>query len=345
MMPSEHKPVISIITPTFNRQEELKHLIPSLQVQTVDHRLFEFIISDDGSTDGTESRIAKWESQVDFPLRYITQKNKGPGAARNHGLEEARGELFLFIDSDCEAHPGWIEAIWTEFNQNKFDACGGPDGAKTDFTPLQKAIDYAMTSFFTTGGMRGHSEKMLAKFYPRSHNMGMTRTLYNKVGGFGSLRHGQDIELSHRIHKAGATVAFIPDAKVYHRRRTSIKRFFRQVFNWGVARVNLGQIDPALLEPIHFLPSLATVVGMLICLLVVLSPAVGIPLLLLCIGLLLLLAIHGGIKHRSFLTGIYLPIIIPVQISGYGLGFIMAWIRRGLGKQEPWTGFTKKYYS
>ena len=215
----------------------------------ISNLIFESIISDDGSTDGTEALVKAWQKKANFKIKYITQPNQGPGAARNHGLINSEGDLILFIDSDCEAHPDWIKTIVDEYCSTGFDACGGPDDAKEDFTVLQKAIDYSMTSFFTTGGIRGHSDKMMAKFYPRTHNMGITRRVYETVGGFGDLRHGQDIEFSNRIRKSGADVRFIKDAVVYHRRRTSLRQFFKQVFNWGVARINLGKIDPDMLAP------------------------------------------------------------------------------------------------
>jgi len=342
---AKNKITISIITPSFNRQDELKHLIRSIQEQTIDHQSFEHIISDDGSTDGTRDLILKLQKEVDFPLRFIEQENQGPGAARNHGIKEAKGELLLFIDSDCEAHPKWAETIYNEYKTNPFDACGGPDGARDDFTPLQQAVNYAMTSFFTTGGMRGHSDKMLAKFYPRSHNMGMTRELVQRVGGFGDLRHGQDIELSYRIRKSGARIAYIPDALVYHRRRTTLKRFFKQVFNWGVARINLGKIDPVLLEPIHFLPALATIIIFYILIGRIVSPDAFRFLFDAGIWALLALGVHSAWKSQNILVGGLTLATVPVQIIGYGLGFITAFIKRYILGESTWTGFTKKYYS
>lgn len=307
--------------------------------------LVEFIISDDGSVDETESMVKKWQDESPFQIKFITQKNQGPGAARNHGLENAIGELILFIDSDCEAHPDWINIIVNEYQQNTFDACGGPDGGKDDFTTLQKAIDFAMTSFFTTGGMRGHSEKMMATFFPRTHNMAIKRKIYEKVGGFGSLRHGQDIEFSNRIRKSGARIKFLMNAVVYHRRRTSLKQFFKQVFNWGVARVNLGKIDSSMLEPIHFLPALATLIGF---------GFLGIAfyfnfpmsqlffLLFLPLGLL---SFFGAVKKRDIKIFPYLLIVIPAQIIGYGLGFILNFVKRYILNQGSWTGFKKRYYA
>ena len=337
-------PIISIITPTYNRADELVHLYESLKKQTVDLKLFEFIISDDGSTDITQSMVEEWQFNSPFKIKFISQKNQGPGAARNHGLDIAEGELILFIDSDCEAHPDWIQTIYEEYLNDSFDACGGPDGAKDDFTTLQKAIDFAMTSFITTGGMRGHSEKMMAKFFPRTHNMGLKRSVYEKVGGFGDLRHGQDIELSNRIRKSGARIKFLINAVVYHRRRTSIKQFFKQVFNWGVARINLGKIDPAMLEPIHFLPSLATLFGFSIVGTAIYLDFPLDQLFLLIFIPLGLLSLFGAVKKNDLRIFPYLLVVIPSQIIGYGIGFIQAFIRRFVFQQDEMVGFKKNYY-
>ena len=337
-------PIISIITPTYNRADELVHLYESLKKQTVDLKLFEFIISDDGSTDITQSMVEEWQFNSPFKIKFISQKNQGPGAARNHGLDIAEGELILFIDSDCEAHPDWIQTIYEEYLNDSFDACGGPDGSKDDFTILQKAIDFAMTSFITTGGMRGHSEKMMAKFFPRTHNMGLKRSVYEKVGGFGDLRHGQDIELSNRIRKSGARIKFLINAVVYHRRRTSIKQFFKQVFNWGVARINLGKIDPAMLEPIHFLPSLATLFGFSIVGTAIYLDFPLDQLFLLVFIPLGLLSLFGAVKKNDLRIFPYLLVVIPSQIIGYGIGFIQAFIRRFVFQQDEMVGFKKNYY-
>ena len=335
---------ISIITPSFNRADELGHLFQSLENQSTDPASFESIISDDGSTDGTEALVKAWQQKAHFKIKYITQANQGPGAARNHGLINSEGDLILFIDSDCEAHPDWIKTIVEEYRSAEFDACGGPDGAKEDFTVFQKAIDYSMTSFFTTGGMRGHSDKMMAKFYPRTHNMGITRRVYEAVGGFGDLRHGQDIEFSNRIRKSGADVRFIKDAVVYHRRRTSLRQFFKQVFNWGVARINLGKIDSAMLEPIHFLPTLASLSALL-----VLSGVLylGFPVkqvFMLFFIPLCLLSLWGSVKKSDIRVFPYLLIVIPAQVLGYGVGFFQAFIRRYIFNQAESVGFKKNYY-
>ena len=337
-------PIISIITPTYNRADELKHLYRSIRKQSIDLGILELIISDDGSTDSTKSMVEKWVEISEISIKFITQKNQGPGAARNHGMEVAEGDLFLFIDSDCEAHPDWIKTIYDEYQQNKFDAFGGPDGAKDDFSVLQKSIDFSMTSFFTTGGMRGHSDDMLAKFFPRTHNMGIKRSIYNQIGGFGSLRHGQDIEFSNRIRKSGARIKFLINAIVFHRRRTSIKQFFKQVFNWGVARINLGKIDIAMLETVHFIPSIATVTALLsfvVC--KVLKFSLSKYLLIMMIPLAIL-SLYGSITKKDIRIFPYLMIVIPAQIIGYGTGFFQAYVRRFIFNQEELVGFKKNYY-
>jgi len=337
-------PIFSIVTPTFNRVQELPGLINSIESQTLSYNLFEMIIVDDGSADGTEDMVKSIKDKIPFELRYLSQSNKGPGAARNLGAEISRGELVLFIDSDCEADSQWLETIYNTYKHDGFDAFGGPDAAKEDFSPLQKAIDFSMTSFFTTGGIRGHSKKPLVKFYPRTHNMGVKKNIYQKIGGFGNLRHGQDMEFSHRLLKSDAKVITIHDAVVYHRRRTSIVQFFRQVFNWGVARINLGNIHKDLLKPIHFLPSVGFVLAFLTCLGAFIKPEEFIPIVELGIAIFVILALYGGFKNKSAEAALLLIIVIPVQIFGYGLGFITALFRKIFLKETNWSGFTKRYY-
>ena len=336
--------LISIITPSFNRANELKYLLKSLENQKVSHGIFEVIISDDGSSDNTKELINNWQSQSSLKIKYLNQKNKGPGAARNHGLKNSKGDLIVFIDSDCEADSNWLKIILDHYNKDNFDACGGPDGSKDDFTILQKAIDYSMTSFFTTGGMRGHSEKMLAKFYPRTHNMAIKRYLYETLGGFGSLRHGQDIEFSNRIRKSGARIKFIKDAVVYHRRRTSIKQFYKQVFNWGVARINLSIIDKTMLEFIHYLPSFFLLSSLLLCFFLIFLGISRINILLLYFCPLILISIFGCIQKKEIKILPFLLVVIPIQIFGYGLGFIKAYIFRIILNKSEFTGFVKNYY-
>ena len=337
-------PIISIITPTFNRSMELDFLIQSINKQTLDNKYFEMIICDDGSTDDTYDRIKKWTNEVNFSLKYFKQNNLGPGAARNHGVKNSKGELIVFIDSDCEADKDWLKIIYDCYRENMFDAFGGPDDSKDDFSLIQKAINFSMTSFFTTGGIRGHKKNMVTKFYPRSHNMGVKKILFNEVGGFGSLRHGQDIELSNKIYNSGAKVELLIDAVVYHRRRTTLKKFFRQVYNWGAARINLGKIDKKMLKIIHFIPSIFLILSLSLLLGTFIIPRLFIPIILFGLLSLFSICVFGGYKNKSILISLLLFLVIPLQLFGYGLGFLIAFVKRYILKKSEYIGFEKKYY-
>ena len=337
-------PIISVVTPTFNRKEELAHLFNSMKKQTLDPKFFEMIISDDGSTDGTEEYVKNLENKFQFKLSYVSQENLGPGFARNNGVKNSMGELIVFIDSDCEADSNWLKIIFNAYKKNEFDAFGGPDEALDNFLPIQIAINFSMTSFLTTGGIRGHNKNMISKFFPRSHNMGVKKTLFEKIGGFGSLRHGQDIELSNRIINEQAVVKLLDNAIVYHRRRTTLLKFFRQVFNWGVARVNLAKIDRNMLQIVHFLPSIATAIFFLSIFGVFIYPSIFISIMYFYFLTLSIMCIYGGMKTYNIKVLFNLFLVIPFQILGYGLGFILAFIKRFIFSQSTFTGFEKKYY-
>ena len=337
----------SIIVPSFNRQDEIEELLLSFQNLKFDPDRAELIIADDGSTDQTREVVRDFQERVPFQLHFYHQKNQGPGAARNMGMEKARGEFFIFIDSDCTVHPDWLKNIDRSLASEQAEAFGGRDSYRDDFPPLLKAINYSMTSFITTGGLRGRKGKRLAKFYPRSFNMGLSRNLYQKIGGFGSLRHGQDIEYSNRIIKSGAKVIYIDDAVVYHKRRTSIRKFFRQVFNWGVARINLFKIDATMLEPLHAAPALATLILILLIIASLISWQIWSVtrwLFLAGIAVLALSAAHASIQYKNWKLLFLVPVIIPIQIIGYGLGFLAAYFYRVILGRSEFTGFRKKYY-
>jgi len=337
----------SIIVPSFNRKNEIRELIDSFTKLNFPANRFELIIADDGSTDGTGELVNDFMKRTEFLLHFYSQANQGPGAARNMGMEKAKGDFFIFIDSDCTVPPHWLTEIDQSLHAQKADAFGGPDSYKQDFPPLLKAINYSMTSFITTGGIRGHTKKKLGKFFPRSFNMGLSREVYNQVGGFGSLRHGQDIEFSNRIIHSGAKVISISQAFVYHKRRTSLKKFFRQVFNWGVARINLYKIDSSMLEPVHALPAAATMVLALLIIGSLISSAIGLvltTLVLIMLLIFLLSGFHAALKYRNAKLLLLVPVVMPVQVIGYGIGFLTAFVARVIFKRESFVGFKKRYY-
>ncbi len=346
-MNKQTNPKFSIIIPAFNRADELKDLLSSIAGLKFQNNLFEVIVSDDGSTDKTSSLIQSFIKENRYSLIYLHQENKGPGAARNHAMENANGDFFIFVDSDVTMPADWLENISTVLENEEADAFGGPDTFRDDFPAILKAINYSMTSFITTGGLRGKKGKKLAKFYPRSFNMGLSRNLWQKIGGFGSLRHGQDIEFSHRIIQSGAKVVFIENAPVFHKRRTNLRRFYKQVFNWGVARINLYKIDSSMLEPLHAAPAFAT----LFVFLFLLFPFFFTGFFTLFYwgifaGILILIfsMIDSIIMYRSILPALWLPFVMPAQIFGYGLGFIYNFIRRVILGKDQKTGFKKNYY-
>jgi len=337
----------SIIIPSFNRVDEIKELVVSMQNLLFDRARFEVLIVDDGSTDKTIDFLNDFQQEAQYSLLYFSQQNQGPGAARNTGMQKANGDFYIFIDSDCTVPESWLSEIDIAVNENLADSFGGPDTYRDDFPPILKAINYSMTSFLTTGGLRGKKGKKLAKFYPRSFNMGLSRDLIDTIGGFGTLRHGQDIEFSNRIIRSGAKVVFVANAPVYHKRRTNIRRFYKQVFNWGVARVNLYSIDKSMLETLHAVPAFITIMTILTCILAIFISPVRTLFWIGCtifISLLILSMIDSVRMYKSLRPAIYLPIIMPAQIFGYGFGFIYNFIRRVIFGKKEVTGFKKDYY-
>ena len=218
----------SFVIPVFNRPDEVDELLDSLTRQSFG--AFEVVVVEDGSQVPCHDVCARHVGKLD--LHYFSKPNSGPGQSRNYGVERARGEYVIILDSDVVVPPGYLQAVDDELRREPCEAFGGPDRAADSFTPTQKAISYSMTSFFTTGGIRG-GKKKLDKFYPRSFNMGIRRDVYQQLGGFSKMRFGEDIDFSIRIFKAGLHCRLFPDAWVYHKRRTDFRKFWRQVFNSG----------------------------------------------------------------------------------------------------------------
>ena len=310
----------SIIVPVYNRPDEVDELLESLTSQTL--KDFEVVIVEDGSRITCKDVCDKYANILH--LHYYYKENSGPGQSRNYGVERANGEYVLIVDSDAVAPAGFMQAIDDELKRQPSDAWGGPDAAHESFTDVQKAISYAMTSFFTTGGIRG-GKKQLDKFYPRSFNLGIRREAYLALGGFSKTRfskmslYGEDIDFSIRIYKAGYSCRLFPEAWVWHKRRTDFRKFWRQVYNSGYARINLWRMYPEALKPVHALPSVFTlgVVG-----LIVLAPfTCGWSLALLLLYALLIL-IDSSIQSKSMKVGFLAVAAVFVQLIGYGIGFL-----------------------
>ncbi|MBQ1582014.1 MAG: glycosyltransferase, partial [Prevotella sp.] len=244
----------SIVIPVYNRPDEVDELLSSLLSQSFQD--FEVIVVEDGSKITCREVCDKYTGKL--CLSYFMKPNSGPGQSRNYGAERANGEYLLILDSDVVLPKDYLQAIEDELNTLPCEAFGGPDASHPSFTPVQKAISYSMTSFFTTGGIRGGKAK-LDKFYPRSFNMGIRRDVYQTLGGFSKMRFGEDIDFSYRICEAGYKPRLFPKAWVWHKRRTDFRKFFRQVFNSGIARINLEKRHPGTMKLVHMLPMVFTV--------------------------------------------------------------------------------------
>ena len=334
----------SIIVPVFNRPDEIDELLESLTRQTFND--FEVIIVEDGSQKPCKEVCDKYTDKLN--LKYFMKENSGPGQSRNYGAERSEGEYLLILDSDVVLPENYLYAIEEELHRDKADAFGGPDRAHNSFTDTQKAISYSMTSFFTTGGIRGGKKKM-DKFYPRSFNMGIRREVYNKLGGFSKMRFGEDIDFSIRIFKAGCKCRLFPGAWVYHKRRTDFRKFWRQVYNSGIARINLYKKYPESLKLVHLLPMVFTVGVGVCCILAMTGVLIKAPLLT-ALGLLplllysLLIFTDSSIQNKSVKIGILSIRAAFTQLTGYGCGFIEAWWKRCVQGKDEFSAYQKNFY-
>lgn len=325
----------SIIIPVYNRPDEVDELLNSLTQQTVHD--FEVIVVEDGSSVTCEHVVKRYEQQLN--IRYFNKPNSGPGQTRNYGAERSSGEYLLILDSDCILPPGYLEAIEEELKRQPADAFGGPDRAHDSFTSTQKAINYAMTSFFTTGGIRGGKKKM-DKFYPRSFNMGLKADVYRALGGFSKMRFGEDIDLSIRIFKGRYSCRLFPEAWVWHKRRTDLKKFFKQVYNSGIARINLYKKYPESLKVVHLLPAVFTL-GVVF---VLLSSLICPYALLLLAMFAIIIFTDSSIRNRSLWIGMLSVLAAFIQLTGYGSGFLSAWWKRCILKKDSFSAFEKNFY-
>ncbi|MCH5178853.1 MAG: glycosyltransferase [Prevotellaceae bacterium] len=328
----------SIIIPVYNRPDEADELLGSIVAQGRSTEEVEVIVVEDGSAIRCDNIVAKYAECLN--VSYYYKDNSGPGQTRNYGAERASGEWLLILDSDAVLPPGYLDAIDSELQREDCDAFGGPDRASKDFSVMQKAINYAMTSFFTTGGIRGGKKKM-DRFYPRSFNMGIRAEVYKALGGFSAMRFGEDIDLSLRIYKGGYRCRLFPEAWVWHKRRTDLKKFFKQVHNSGIARINLHKRHPGSLKVVHLLPAVFTV-G---CGLIVLCSFVWPWLLLLLLAYALIIFADAAVKEHSVEVGITAVPAAFVQLWGYGSGFIRAaWLRCVCKRNEELQAFKDNFY-
>lgn len=307
--------LFSIIVPVYNRPDEIKDLIDSLMQQS--DKNFELVLVEDGSTVPCEKQVEA--AAKDLRIKYFYKENEGRSIARNYGMARAGGDYFIFVDSDCILPPSYISDLRKNLIDKPTDCYGGPDAAHDSFTDMQKAINFAMTSFLTTGGIRGGKVSM-EKFTPRTFNMGFSRKVYENVGGFREM-FSEDIDMSSRIRLAGFSISLFPEVFVYHKRRVNLKKFWRQVYVFGMSRITLQLLYPGSMKLVHWLPAVFTIgaaaliIGSFWCVWLL------IPLLV----YILALWISGIASTKSLKIGSLGVVAALVQLIGYGSGFIRAY--------------------
>ena len=317
-------PFYSIIVPVYNRPDEVAELLESLSLQTI--KPFEVVIVEDGSSSPCNQVVDQYTDRLN--ITYHTKTNTGRSDSRNVGMELANNDYFIFTDSDCIFPPNYFECLNHHLQENYSDCFGGPDAAHESFSDLQKAINYAMTSFFTTGGIRGGKQQM-EKFKPRTFNMGFSRKVYEKVGGFKDM-FGEDIDLSIRITDAGFRTSLFHDVFVYHKRRVSFRKFFKQIANFGTARINLALLHKGSMKIVHILPALFLLGGVVI---VIAAIFCSLWWLILPTVYTLLLLVDSFVKTKQFKTALLSVWASYVQITAYGWGFLTSFVQKIILRQ------------
>lgn len=320
----------SLIIPLFNRPDEIRELLESLLLQT--YKNFEVIVVEDGSRPelSAEHIVMRYADRLN--VKYFYKPNEGQGFARNHGFERAKGDYFIIFDSDIIVPPHYMEAVNKGITERGLDAFGGPDAAHESFTDVQKAISYSMTSYFTTGGIRGKKAN-LGPYHPRSFNMGVSRKVYETVGGFIIPYMGEDIEYSIRIINAGFKTGLIEDAYVYHKRRTNFKQFFKQIKFFGRARINIHSFFPNELKYVHFFPAVFTLFLCLVPVMWFAWPWLGGWMFRFLLLYTFAIFAHATSQHDDMKIGAYAVVASYIQLVAYGIGFMHEGYHRWVKKE------------
>ncbi len=327
----------TVIVPNYNRPDEVDELLESLAEQ--EQKNFDVVLVEDGSTIPCKDVVDKYIEQLD--IQYYFKENTGPGDSRNFGMTKAKGDYFIFFDSDCVIPSDYFTKVNEFLAIHPLDTFGGPDDAADSFSDVQKAINYAMTSVITTGGIRGKENK-LDTYQPRSFNMGVSREVYEAVGGFSDIHPGEDPDWSYRIMNAGFKIGLIPNAKVWHKRRIDFKKFAKQVYKFGVVRIILMKWYPDKFKLTYTLPSLFLIGSVL----TVLISGIGTYLfstpLLLLISIIFLDALRSTKKLNIAVMAVYATF---VQLYCYGFGFLKSWWKINILKQKERVGFKNFFFN
>lgn len=305
----------SIIVPVYNRPQEVEELLDGLCNQTYEFP-FEVIVVEDGSEDDCKQVVDGYKDLLE--ITYYYKENSGPGLTRNYGFEKAKGTYFIVFDSDCVIPHEYLEMVDSALTENYTDIFGGPDAADDDFTLVQKAINFSMTSFLTTGGIRG-KKNGVGVFQPRSFNMGMSRKAFELSGGFGEMRVGEDIDFSFRAKELGLKSQLIPKAYVYHKRRTNFYDFYLQTFAFGTARPFLNRKFKGTAKITYWFPTLFVLFYTVALIMALLDEM---NLMYAVIAYLGLIFLSSSYENKNPVVGLLSVFSTLVQFFGYGLGFI-----------------------
>ncbi|GAB1346616.1 glycosyltransferase family 2 protein [Cloacibacterium normanense] len=328
---------ISIVVAIFNRKDELFELLNSLIAQT--DKDFEVIIVDDGSFVDLLPTVETFKEMLN--IQYFKKANSGPGLSRNYGANRAKNDWLVFVDSDVIVEKDYIENIKKNLEKTDCAAFGGADKAHKGFNLLQKAISYSMTSVFTTGGIRG-SKKAVTRFQPRSFNMGVNKEIFLKIGGFSEMRIGEDPDLSMTIWENGYQTAFFDDIGVYHKRRTDLGKFSKQVYQFGCARPILNQRHPDYVKPTFWFPTLF-LLGYVAGILEYFLLQKGF--VLACYGFYtLVIFLHALYLTKNIAIAAQAIITTYIQMFSYGYGFLESWVKLNVLKMKPKDVFPKHFH-
>ncbi|MNJ85002.1 Chondroitin synthase [compost metagenome] len=327
----------SLIVPVYNRPDEVEELLASLAVQNYTDP-YEIVIIEDGSSVTCQSVVEKYADKL--AISYYFKPNSGPGDSRNFGMRNAKGDYFIILDSDCIIPPGYLQSVDENLRKNYVDCFGGPDAALDSFSDIQKAINFVMTSFITTGGIRGKSET-LTKFQPRSFNMGLSRKAFESTGGFGDIHPGEDPDLSIRLWKQGYSTTLFTNSFVYHKRRIDWQKFYKQVNKFGKARPILDTWHPEYKKLTFWFPSLFLCGAVLS--LALLLFRINFPVFL-YLFYFVLIGVLSSIQNKSLKVGFYSIIAVCIQFYGYGTGYLKSFIKLRLSNKEPQSVFPELFF-
>lgn len=327
----------SFIIPVYNRPDEIDELLQSLSKQDFSDE-FEVVIVEDGSSIPCQEVVNTFRNKLN--ISYFFKENSGPGDSRNFGMKNAKGDYFLILDSDCILPPNYLSEAKNALTENFADCFGGPDNALDSFSAIQKAINFAMTSFLTTGGIRGGSEK-IDKFQPRSFNMGLSKKAFEASQGFGNIHPGEDPDLSIRLWKMNFETRLFPKVFVYHKRRIDWSKFYKQVNKFGKARPILNSWYPEYNKLTYFFPA-AFLIGFIFSALFLLF---GISLFIILYTIYFLaIFIASSIKNKSISIGILSVFAVGMQFYGYGIGFIKSYFNIIILKKKPQSAFPELFF-